>query len=128
MVLVAIHAIRPPASAAASLAPSLPGGVVLPARWKPPPNAVPGFDGVDLPQWVRAVVHEEWTAEVFDASIADEAHAEEEMMRLLKLAVECTEQRPERRPTMAEVAARIEHIVDTVIRNADVDDFDSVSQ
>ncbi|EAZ44661.1 hypothetical protein OsJ_29285 [Oryza sativa Japonica Group] len=93
-----------------------------------PANAVPGFDGVDLPQWVRAVVHEEWTAEVFDASIADEAHAEEEMMRLLKLAVECTEQRPERRPTMAEVAARIEHIVDTVIRNADVDDFDSVSQ
>ncbi|EAZ09034.1 hypothetical protein OsI_31296 [Oryza sativa Indica Group] len=95
---------------------------------RPPANAVPGFDGVDLPQWVRAVVHEEWTAEVFDASIADEAHAEEEMMRLLKLAVECTEQRPERRPTMAEVAARIEHIVDTVIRNADVDDFDSVSQ
>uniref|UniRef100_A0A0E0ERY9 Protein kinase domain-containing protein n=1 Tax=Oryza meridionalis TaxID=40149 RepID=A0A0E0ERY9_9ORYZ len=95
---------------------------------RPPANAVPGFDGVDLPQWVRAVVQEEWTAEVFDASIADEAHAEEEMMRLLKLAVKCTEQRPELRPTMAEVAARIEHIVDTAIRNADVDDFESVSQ
>uniref|UniRef100_A0A0E0M0Z2 Protein kinase domain-containing protein n=1 Tax=Oryza punctata TaxID=4537 RepID=A0A0E0M0Z2_ORYPU len=94
---------------------------------RPPANAVAGFDGVDLPQWVRAVVQEEWTAEVFDASIADEAHAEEEMMRLLKLAIECTDQRPERRPTMAEVAARIEHIVDTAIRNADVDDFESVS-
>ncbi|KAF0915625.1 hypothetical protein E2562_037478 [Oryza meyeriana var. granulata] len=94
---------------------------------RPPANAVPGLDGVDLPQWVRAVVQVEWTAEVFDASIADETHAEEEMMRLLKLAIECTEQRPERRPVMAEVAARIEHIVDSAIRNADVDDFESVS-
>ncbi|XP_040383700.1 probable inactive receptor kinase RLK902 [Oryza brachyantha] len=92
-----------------------------------PANAVPGLDGVDLPQWVRSVVQEEWTAEVFDASVADEAHAEEEMMRLLKLAIECTEQRPERRPVMAEVAARIEHIVDGAVRNADVDDSESVS-
>uniref|UniRef100_J3MX94 Protein kinase domain-containing protein n=1 Tax=Oryza brachyantha TaxID=4533 RepID=J3MX94_ORYBR len=92
-----------------------------------PANAVPGLDGVDLPQWVRSVVQEEWTAEVFDASVADEAHAEEEMMRLLKLAIECTEQRPERRPVMAEGAARIEHIVDGAVRNADVDDSESVS-
>uniref|UniRef100_A0A0D9XDH4 Protein kinase domain-containing protein n=1 Tax=Leersia perrieri TaxID=77586 RepID=A0A0D9XDH4_9ORYZ len=95
-----------------------------------PANAVAGMDGVDLPNWVRSVVEEEWTAEVFDAAIADEmGHAGEEMVRMLRLAVECTDQRPERRPAMDDVAARIERIVESAVRNrnADVDDFESVS-
>lgn len=76
---------------------------------------------------MRTVVEEEWTGEVFDASIANEAHVEEDMVRLLQLAIECTEQRPDRRPAMAEVAARIEQIVDSAVRKADSDDFHSVS-
>ncbi|KAL6655616.1 hypothetical protein ACP70R_006442 [Stipagrostis hirtigluma subsp. patula] len=95
---------------------------------RPPANSVPGADGVDLPQWVRTVVQEEWTSEVFDPTIAVEERFEEEMMRLLQLATECTEQRPERRPPMAEVAARIEHIVESALQKADMDDdFHSIS-
>jgi len=97
---------------------------------KPPVNSLPGSGdgGVDLPRWVRTVVQEEWTAEVFDASIAVEERVEEEMMRLLQLATECAEDRPDRRPPMAEVAARIEHIVDSALRKTDTDDdFHSIS-
>lgn len=95
---------------------------------KAPANSVPGSDGaVDLPQWVGTVVQEEWTGEVFDASIANEAHVEEEMVRLLQLGTDCTERRPDRRPAMAEVAARIEDIVGSAQRKTDSDEFHSVS-
>lgn len=96
---------------------------------KPPVNSVPGSsDGVDLPRWVSTVVQEEWTAEVFDASIAVEERVEEEMVRLLQLATECTDDRANRRPPMAEVAARIEHILDSALRKSDTDDdFHSIS-
>ncbi|KAJ1289602.1 hypothetical protein BS78_02G177300 [Paspalum vaginatum] len=91
---------------------------------RPPANSVPGGGGggVDLPLWVRTVVQEEWTAEVFDASIAVEERVEEEMVRLLQLATECTGDRPDRRPPMAEVAARIERIVESALLKADTDD------
>lgn len=96
---------------------------------KPPVNAVPGStDGVELPLWVRTVVQEEWTAEVFDASIAIEERVEEEMMRLLQLAMDCTDDRPDGRPQMAEVVARIEDIVESALLKGDTDDdFHSIS-
>ncbi|GJN34053.1 hypothetical protein PR202_gb22690 [Eleusine coracana subsp. coracana] len=99
---------------------------------RPPARSVPGSDeGVDLPEWVRAVVQEEWTAEVFDATIAVEERVEEEMVRLLRLAVDCTERRPDRRPGMPEVAATIEQVVESVVQktadNVDDDDFHSIS-
>ena len=95
---------------------------------KAPANSVPGSDGAaDLPQWVGTVVQEEWTGEVFDASIANEALVEEEMVRLLQLGTECTERRPDRRPAMAEVAARIEDIVGSAQRKTDSAEFHSVS-
>lgn len=90
-----------------------------------PMHALPeGADGVDLPRWVRSVVQEEWTSEVFDAAIANEPHVEEEMIRLLQLGMECTEQRPDRRPTMAQVEARIERIVEDACRKADYSSTD----
>ena len=96
---------------------------------KPPVNSVPGStDGVNLPMWVRTVVQEEWTAEVFDASIAIEERVEEEMMQLLRLAVDCTDDRPDRRPRMAEVVARIDLIVESALMKTDTDDdFHSIS-
>jgi serine/threonine protein kinase len=96
---------------------------------KPPVNSVPGStDGVNLPMWVRTVVQEEWTSEVFDASIAIEESVEEEMMRLLQLAMDCAEDRPDRRPRMAEVVARIELIVESALLKLDADDdFHSIS-
>ncbi|XP_062195275.1 probable inactive receptor kinase RLK902 [Phragmites australis] len=84
-----------------------------------PAHALPdGADGVDLPRWVRSVVQEEWTSEVFDATIANEPGVEQEMMRLLQLGMECTEQRPDRRPSMAEVEARIERMVEDACMKA----------
>uniref|UniRef100_A0ACD5YFF7 Uncharacterized protein n=1 Tax=Avena sativa TaxID=4498 RepID=A0ACD5YFF7_AVESA len=97
---------------------------------KAPANSVPGSDGaVDLPQWVRTVVQEEWTGEVFDAAIANEARVEEEMVRLLQLATDCTEHRADARPAMADVAARIEDIAASAQRKAadHSDEFHSVS-
>ncbi|XP_037434399.1 probable inactive receptor kinase RLK902 [Triticum dicoccoides] len=94
---------------------------------KAPANSVPGSDGAaDLPQWVGTVVQEEWTGEVFDAGIANEALVEEEMVRLLQLGTECTERRPDRRPAMADVAARIEDIVGSAQRKTDSAEFHSV--
>ncbi|XP_004973476.2 probable inactive receptor kinase RLK902 [Setaria italica] len=80
--------------------------------------------GVDLPRWVRSVVQEEWTSEVFDAAIANEPRVEEEMLRLLQLGMDCTEQHPDRRLSMAEVEARIESIVENACRKADFSSTD----
>uniref|UniRef100_A0A0E0ELN0 Protein kinase domain-containing protein n=1 Tax=Oryza meridionalis TaxID=40149 RepID=A0A0E0ELN0_9ORYZ len=85
---------------------------------RPPLDAAPDGGGVDLPRWMRSVVQEEWTSEVFDAAIGNEARAEGEMMRLLQLGMECTEHHPDRRPAMAEVEARIERIAEDACRNA----------
>jgi hypothetical protein len=75
----------------------------------------PADGGVDLPRWVRSVV-QEWTSEVFDSTIAGDARIEDEMMRL---GVECTEQRSDRRPGMADVEERIERIVEDACRKAE---------
>ncbi|XP_047073212.1 probable inactive receptor kinase RLK902 [Lolium rigidum] len=83
-----------------------------------------GAGGVDLARWVRSVVQEEWTSEVFDSVIGNEPRVEEEMMRLLQLGMECTEQHPDRRPSMAGVEARIERIVEDACRRADFSSTD----
>ena len=83
-----------------------------------------GADGVDLPRWVRSVVQEEWTSEVFDAAIANEPRVEGEMLRLLQLGMDCTEHHPDRRPSMAQVEASIERIVDDATRKADFSSTD----
>uniref|UniRef100_A0A8I7BDZ9 Protein kinase domain-containing protein n=1 Tax=Hordeum vulgare subsp. vulgare TaxID=112509 RepID=A0A8I7BDZ9_HORVV len=88
------------------------------------PDGGAGGSGVDLARWVRSVVQEEWTSEVFDSVIGNEPRVEEEMMRLLQLGMECTEQHPDRRPTMAEVEARIERIVEDASRRADFSSTD----
>jgi hypothetical protein len=62
---------------------------------------------------------------VFDAGIANEPRVEGEMMRLLQLDMECTEQRPDRRPTMALVEARIKRIVEDACQKADFSSTDS---
>ncbi|TVU05799.1 hypothetical protein EJB05_48982, partial [Eragrostis curvula] len=90
-----------------------------------PAHALPdGADGVDLPRWVRSVVQEEWTSEVFDSVIANDARVEDEMMRLLQLGMECTEQRPDRRPAMDDVEKRIQRIVEDACRKADFSSTD----
>jgi hypothetical protein len=77
---------------------------------KAPENTVAHEDSVDLPRWVQSVATDEWTAEVFDLELVKEQKAEQEMVQLLQLAIDCTAQHPDRRPTMAEVASRIDDI------------------
>ncbi|OWM84978.1 probable inactive receptor kinase At3g02880 [Punica granatum] len=77
---------------------------------KAPANSHLNEEGVDLPRWVQSVVREEWTAEVFDLELLRYQDVEEDMVQLLQLALDCTSQHPDKRPSMAAVATRIEEI------------------
>ncbi|KAL1562884.1 putative inactive receptor kinase [Salvia divinorum] len=75
---------------------------------KAPTHALLNEDGVDLPRWVQSVVREEWTSEVFDLELLRHQDLEEEMVQLLQLGIDCTAQYPDNRPSISQVAARIE--------------------
>ncbi|KAL2933511.1 Leucine-rich repeat receptor-like protein kinase PXC1 [Bienertia sinuspersici] len=67
-------------------------------------------ESVDLPKWVRSVVRDEWTAEVFDPELLRYKNIEEELVAMLHVAMACVTPQPEKRPTMMEVAKMIEEI------------------
>ncbi|WVZ85975.1 hypothetical protein U9M48_032828 [Paspalum notatum var. saurae] len=77
---------------------------------KAPTHAVLHDEGVDLPRWARSVVKEEWTSEVFDTELLRHPGAEDEMVDMLRLAMDCTVPAPDQRPAMPEIVARIEEI------------------
>ncbi|XP_028800499.1 probable inactive receptor kinase At1g48480 isoform X1 [Neltuma alba] len=77
---------------------------------KAPTHSSLNEEGVDLPRWVQSIVQEEWNTEVFDMELLRYQNVEEEMVKLLQLALECTEQYPDNRPAMDVVASRIEEI------------------
>ncbi|CAN4100286.1 unnamed protein product [Withania somnifera] len=77
---------------------------------KAPNHALLNEEGVDLPRWVQSVVREEWPSEVFDIELLRYQTAEEEMVQLLQLAIDCTTQYPDTRPSMAEISKQIEEI------------------
>ncbi|KAM0873052.1 hypothetical protein ACQ4PT_038310 [Festuca glaucescens] len=65
---------------------------------------------VDMPRWVRTVVREEWTSEVFDMELLRSRGAEDEMVALLQVALLCATDDPRERPRMAVVSKMIEDI------------------
>ncbi|KAJ8504500.1 hypothetical protein OPV22_005386 [Ensete ventricosum] len=69
-----------------------------------------GVRGGELCHWVNRAVREEWTGEVFDAEFLVHKRATSGMIMLLKLALWCCEQSPEKRPEMEEVAREVERI------------------
>ncbi|GAB2299128.1 hypothetical protein Dimus_033200 [Dionaea muscipula] len=75
---------------------------------KTPVQTLVNEEGVDLPRWVHSVVHTEWAAEVFDVELLRYQDVEEEMIQLLQLGLDCTTQHPDSRPSMEEVATRLE--------------------
>ncbi|KAK6127847.1 hypothetical protein DH2020_038416 [Rehmannia glutinosa] len=77
---------------------------------KAPTHALLNEEGVDLPRWVQSVVREEWTSEVFDLELLRNQNLEEEMVQLLQLGIDCTAQYPDKRPSISEVAKRIEEL------------------
>lgn len=72
----------------------------------------------NLPKWVRSVVQEKWTIQVFDTELltkrgptnSNNNYSEEQMVQLLYLAIACTSRLPEKRPSMKDVVVRIEDI------------------
>ncbi|XVF70794.1 hypothetical protein PTKIN_Ptkin11bG0190500 [Pterospermum kingtungense] len=62
--------------------------------------------GVDLPQWVRSMVREEWTGEVFDKEVTKAAL--QWAFPLLNIALKCVSQSPHDRPTASEVMEKID--------------------
>ncbi|CAA0829695.1 Leucine-rich repeat receptor-like protein kinase PXC1 [Striga hermonthica] len=71
-----------------------------------------GPDGpaADLPGWVRSMVKEEWSAEVFDGELSRYKNIEEELVSVLHVAMACVVGQPDKRPTMREVVRMVEEI------------------
>lgn len=67
--------------------------------------------GVDLARWVQSVVREEWTVEVFDKALIGEGASEDRMVAMLQAALDCVKPTPESRPSMSQVAAKIDAII-----------------
>ncbi|XP_050250982.1 probable inactive receptor kinase At5g58300 [Quercus robur] len=67
---------------------------------------------VDLPRWVKSVVREEWTAEVFDVELLRYQNVEEEMVQMLQIALACVTKLPDMRPQMVQVVKMMEEIKD----------------
>jgi serine/threonine protein kinase len=72
--------------------------------------AVTAVAAMGLPEWVRSVVREEWTAEVFDVELLRYRDIEEEMVALLHVALACVAPRPDQRPSMGDVVRMIESV------------------
>ncbi|KZV14695.1 putative inactive receptor kinase [Dorcoceras hygrometricum] len=87
---------------------------------KAPTHALLNDEGVDLPRWVQSVVREEWTSEVFDLELLRYQDVEEELVQVLQLGVDCTAQHPDNRPSISEVAKRIEDLRRSSSRDAQV--------
>ncbi|KAL3613545.1 hypothetical protein CASFOL_034445 [Castilleja foliolosa] len=75
---------------------------------KAPTHSLVNEEGVDLPRWVQSVASEEWMDEVFDHELLRYKNVDGDMVRMLQLAVDCTAQYPDKRPTMDEVSDKIE--------------------
>ncbi|XP_066334922.1 leucine-rich repeat receptor-like protein kinase PXC1 [Miscanthus floridulus] len=73
-------------------------------------GAAAGVTAMSLPEWVRSVVREEWTAEVFDVELLRYRDIEEEMVALLHVALACVAPRPDQRPSMGDVVRMIESV------------------
>ncbi|KAF6144644.1 hypothetical protein GIB67_006136 [Kingdonia uniflora] len=67
-------------------------------------------DGVDLVRWVKSVTREEWTSEVFDLELLRYQNAEEDMVKLLQLALSCAAEDPDTRPSISEVVWKIDEL------------------
>ncbi|KAL2553949.1 putative inactive receptor kinase [Forsythia ovata] len=91
---------------------------------KAPTHTLMNEEGVDLPRWVQSVVREEWTAEVFDLELLRYENVEEDMVLLLQLAVDCTAQYPDKRPTMSEVTHKIKELCRSSLRDSSGDIID----
>ncbi|KAI5084281.1 hypothetical protein GOP47_0000450 [Adiantum capillus-veneris] len=69
-----------------------------------PPNAKAVLD---LPRLIQSSIQREWTAEIFDPNIPHSVRYEEEIVLMLKIAMDCVRLAPRERPSMAKVVGMI---------------------
>ncbi|KAK9091908.1 hypothetical protein Syun_026819 [Stephania yunnanensis] len=65
--------------------------------------------GIDLPKWVKSMIREEWTGEVFDKEVTKEGM--QWAFPLLNIALKCVSIKPEQRPTMFHVSEKIQEVL-----------------
>ncbi|GAB4831917.1 hypothetical protein Ancab_005932 [Ancistrocladus abbreviatus] len=76
-------------------------------------------EGINLPLWVRSMVELGRASEVFDHELLKHHKVEQEMVRFLLLAIDCTQAAVTNRPSMPEVTKRIEEICASRVTDAD---------
>ncbi|KAF8023783.1 hypothetical protein BT93_F1083 [Corymbia citriodora subsp. variegata] len=64
---------------------------------------------VNLPKWVKSMVREEWTGEVFDKEVS--TAAKQWAFPLLNISLKCVADAPDKRPSVAEVVEKIEEVI-----------------
>ncbi|KAJ4713957.1 Receptor kinase [Melia azedarach] len=86
---------------------------------KIPGEISPGNDETieDLSDWVRMVVNNDWSTDILDVEILAAREGHNEMLKLTELALECTDNAPEKRPRMTEILRRIEEIEPRIEEN-----------
>ncbi|GFP88539.1 putative inactive receptor-like protein kinase at1g64210 [Phtheirospermum japonicum] len=62
---------------------------------------------IDLSGWVKEAVSNEWSTDILDAEILGEREGYDDMLRLMEIALECTDDLPERRPNMGQVLRKL---------------------
>lgn len=71
----------------------------------------------NLHDWVRTAVNNDWYTDIFDAEMLVAEDGEDETLKLIEIAFQCTDVVPEKRPEMTEVLMRIEEIKRTIEQN-----------
>lgn len=79
----------------------------------------------DLDTWVKSVVKEEWTGEVFDKDMSMVRQFEGQMLKLLRIGMHCCEWDVEKRCSLREAVERIEELKE---RESDVESSSYVSE
>ncbi|KAH0762356.1 hypothetical protein KY290_018429 [Solanum tuberosum] len=82
----------------------------VPGELFSPENGVTSYVDDDLSEWVRTVVNNDWSTDILDMEILAQKEGYDEMLMLTELALQCTDEAPEKRPKMSEVLRRIEEI------------------
>lgn len=68
------------------------------------------FGDNNLVGWVKQMVKENRSSEIFDPTLAETKSGEAELYQYLKIACECLDDRPNRRPTMIQVMAMFKEL------------------
>ncbi|OIT29266.1 PREDICTED: probable leucine-rich repeat receptor-like protein kinase At1g68400 [Nicotiana attenuata] len=99
----------------------------IPGELFSPENGVTSIADDDLSEWVRTVVNNDWSTDILDMEILAQKEGYNEMLKLTELALECTDEVPEKRPKMSQVFRRIEEIEVEQKRSVNDVEDDSVS-